>query len=70
MPAANEYRFGVTIYSSLEVTRNIINLFCHCLPNSIKLCYKKRKSIKKQTKKLTRQIDPGMSLLLWFCLYS
>ncbi|ORE08447.1 hypothetical protein BCV72DRAFT_224959, partial [Rhizopus microsporus var. microsporus] len=40
MSAANEYYSGVTTYSSPEATRNITNLLCHYLPNSIKLCYR------------------------------
>jgi hypothetical protein len=51
MPAANEYCSGVATYSSSEATRNIINLLCHYQPNSIKLCYKKRKKYKKQKQK-------------------
>ena len=48
MPAANEYNSEVTTHSSPEAARNITDLLCHYLLNSIKLCYKKRKSIKQK----------------------
>ncbi|ORE00696.1 hypothetical protein BCV72DRAFT_237466 [Rhizopus microsporus var. microsporus] len=78
MSAANEYCFGVTTYLSPEAIRNIINLLCHYLPSSIKLYYKKGKSIKKQNKTKVNQVGrcfsmldhPEMLLLLWLCLYS
>jgi Zn ribbon nucleic-acid-binding protein len=65
MSAANEYCSGVTTF----------NLLCHYLPNSIKLCYKKRKSIyihkTNQTGCCFSTLDHSEMLLLpWFCLYS